>query len=172
MRIREKKKLVKKSPIPPTKSRTFSLTHSQQHDNGSFALKTRIVQRLRPPYRVVYFLSVDWHVLGGFESKSDIVTSNFDHRNDDVVVDDDALVLFFEAYTRQRDENADIAMQVFELSQSVHERWLTAENDAKHCLLEILCLNFKLDGVSLVPEWRKPFDVLAKGLVPENSRGD
>jgi hypothetical protein len=33
-------------------------------------------------------------------------------------------------------------------------------------------LNFTLDGVTLVPEWRKPFDVLAEGLVSEVSRGN
>lgn len=82
------------------------------------------------------------------------------------------LMLQVEAQTRQRDENADIALKAFELSQSIKDRWLTADDDAKRRLLEILCLNLSLDGVSLVPEWRKPFDVLAKGLVPEKSRDD
>jgi hypothetical protein len=31
-------------------------------------------------------------------------------------------------------------------------------------------LNCLLDGASLVPEMRKPFDVLAEGLLSENSR--
>jgi len=31
-------------------------------------------------------------------------------------------------------------------------------------------LNCTLDGATLVPEIRKPFDVLAEGLVLENSR--
>ncbi len=38
--------------------------------------------------------------------------------------------------------------------------------------LEIICLNCQLDGATFVPEMRKPFDVLAEGLVSENSRGD
>ena len=33
-------------------------------------------------------------------------------------------------------------------------------------------LNFSLEGVTLVPTMRKPFDVLAEGLVSENSRGN
>lgn len=37
-------------------------------------------------------------------------------------------------------------------------------------ILEIVCLNWKLDGVSLVPEWRKPFDLLAEGLQKKDSR--
>jgi hypothetical protein len=33
-------------------------------------------------------------------------------------------------------------------------------------------LNCRLDGATLVPEMRKPFDVLVEGLLSENSRGD
>jgi hypothetical protein len=42
----------------------------------------------------------------------------------------------------------------------------------KRQLLEIVCLNFCLDGASLVVEMRKPFDVLAEGLLVLFSRGD
>jgi hypothetical protein len=48
----------------------------------------------------------------------------------------------------------------------------TADYDAKRRILEIVCLNCELDGVTLVPEIRKPFDVLAEGLLSEKSRGD
>jgi hypothetical protein len=37
---------------------------------------------------------------------------------------------------------------------------------------EILEINCHLDGVNLVPLIRKPFDVLAEGLLSKNSRGD
>ena len=63
-------------------------------------------------------------------------------------------------------------MKAFELSELVPERWVTADDDAKRRLLVIFCLNLKLDGVSLIPKWRKPFDVIAKGLVWKNSRDD
>jgi hypothetical protein len=33
-------------------------------------------------------------------------------------------------------------------------------------------LNCRLNGATLVPTVRKPFDVLAEGLLSENSRGD
>jgi hypothetical protein len=33
-------------------------------------------------------------------------------------------------------------------------------------------LNCTLDGATLVPEIRKPFDVLAEGILSEKSRGD
>jgi hypothetical protein len=47
-----------------------------------------------------------------------------------------------------------------------------ADYDAKRRILEIVWLNCKLDGATLVPEKRKPFDVFAEGLVSEKRRGD
>jgi site-specific DNA recombinase len=49
---------------------------------------------------------------------------------------------------------------------------LAADCDAKPRILEIVCLNCQLDGVTLVPQIRKPFDVLAEGLLSEKNRGD
>ena len=77
-----------------------------------------------------------------------------------------------EACDRDRAEYGDLAAKVFELSQSLTEKWLNADVRAKRRLLEIVCLNFSLVDVTLVPEMRKPFDVLVEGLVSNNSRGD
>ena len=82
------------------------------------------------------------------------------------------LKLEIDVADRGRDEIIDIAIKAFELSQTLKDKWLNADYRAKHQLLEITCLNFSLDGVTLVPEMRKPFDVLAEGLISENSRGD
>lgn len=79
------------------------------------------------------------------------------------------LTLQMEASDRGSSENADIAVKAFELSQMLQEKWVTADTRAKHQILEIIFLNLSLDGVTLVPEWRKPFDVLAKGLVSADS---
>lgn len=71
-----------------------------------------------------------------------------------------------------RHENNEIAIMAFELSQNLREKWFAADWAAKRRILEIVCLNWKLDGVSLVPEWRKPFDLLAEGLLQKDSRDD
>ena len=71
---------------------------------------------------------------------------------------------------RGRHEIIDIAVKAFELSQSLREKWLTADYAAKRRILEILCLNWTLEGVSLVATMRKPFDLLAKGLLQKDSR--
>jgi site-specific DNA recombinase len=73
---------------------------------------------------------------------------------------------------RSRDETAELAVKAFELSQTLREQWLAADYSAKRRILEIVCLNCRLDDATLVPEMRKPFDVLAEGLVSEKSRGD
>ena len=81
-----------------------------------------------------------------------------------------ALKLEIDVTDRGRHEIIDIAVKAFELSQSLRQKWLTADYAAKRCLLEIICLNYTLDDVSLVPTMRKPFDLLTKGLVSEKSR--
>jgi site-specific DNA recombinase len=82
------------------------------------------------------------------------------------------LRLQIESCSRSRNEIIDTAVKAFELSQNLRAKWFAADWAAKRRILEILCLNWNLDGVSLVPEWRKPFDLLAEGLLRKDSRGD
>lgn len=80
-----------------------------------------------------------------------------------------SIVLQLEALNRTRDENAELASRVFELSQTLSDKWLTAEYAEKRQILEIVWLNCRLDDVTLVPTIRKPFDVLAEGpFVPDS----
>ena len=73
---------------------------------------------------------------------------------------------------RGRNEIIDTAMKAFELSQDRKKKWVTADYAAKRTILEILCLNWILVDVSLVPEIRKPFDLLVEGLDLKDSRGE
>ncbi len=73
---------------------------------------------------------------------------------------------------RNRAEQAEIALKAFELSQTLKAKWVKADVRAKRQLLDITCLNFLLDDVTLVPQIRKPFDVLAEGHFVLSSRGD
>ena len=82
------------------------------------------------------------------------------------------LQLEIEVCDRCRNETIDIAVKAFELSQSLRDKWLTADYAAKRRILEIICLNCTLVDASLVVTMRKPFDLLAKGLVSKDSRGD
>src|SRR6202453_417405 len=72
--------------------------------------------------------------------------------------------------SKNRTSETESASKVFELSQTLRQQWLTADYNAKRRILEIICLNCRLDGATLVPEMRKPFDVVAEGLVSEKSR--
>lgn len=83
-----------------------------------------------------------------------------------------SIKLQLDALDRGHDETAELAAKVFELSQTLNEKWLTADYTAKRRILEIVFLNCTLDDVTLVPTMRKPFDVLAEGLVSKNSRGE
>ena len=83
-----------------------------------------------------------------------------------------SIKLQLDALDRGHDETAELAAKVFELSQTLQQQWLTADYHEKRRLLEIVFLNCTLEGVTLVPEMRKPFDVLAEGLLLKNSRDD
>ena len=82
------------------------------------------------------------------------------------------LSLQLEAIDRQHDEVADLAVKAFELSQSLTAKWFTADFASKRQILEIICLNFRLDGATLCPTMRKPFDIVAEGLISGESRGE
>ena len=60
-----------------------------------------------------------------------------------------------------------VAVKAFEISQSLREKWLTADYAAKRRILEILYLSCSLDGANLVATMKKPFDPMAKGLLLE-----
>ena len=83
-----------------------------------------------------------------------------------------SLKLQMEVVDRSHHEIADLAVRVFELSQTLKEKWLAADYTAKRQILEIVCLNFRLDGTTLVCQTRKPFDALAEGLFVPSSRSD
>lgn len=70
-----------------------------------------------------------------------------------------------------KNKTIDIALKAFELSQNLRAKWSEADNAAKGRIVEIICLTWKVVGVSLVLEMRKPFDLVAEGL-QKDSRGD
>jgi site-specific DNA recombinase len=52
-------------------------------------------------------------------------------------------------WSKSRDEQTGIAIAVFELSQALADKWLTADYAAKRQILDIVCSNFMLNDVSL-----------------------
>jgi site-specific DNA recombinase len=82
-----------------------------------------------------------------------------------------SITLQMETLNRGQDENADLASRVFELSQTLCQKRLTADYAEKRQILEIVWLNCRLDDATLVPTIRKPFDVLAEGLLVPQSGG-
>jgi hypothetical protein len=83
-----------------------------------------------------------------------------------------SIKLQFDVLDRSHDETAEIASKAFEFSQTLRNKWVSADYATKRRTLEIICLNCRLDGKTLVPQVRKPFDALAEGLLSQTSRGD
>jgi site-specific DNA recombinase len=68
-----------------------------------------------------------------------------------------SIKLQLEAVDRSHDESAELACKVIELSQTLRDRWVTADFDAKRRILEFVCLNCTLVGATRSPTIRKPF---------------
>ncbi|MGD9689531.1 MAG: recombinase family protein [Phycisphaerales bacterium] len=82
-----------------------------------------------------------------------------------------SIKLQLDVLDRSHDETAELAAKVFELSQTLQNTWVSADYATKRRILEIVCLNCRLDGATLCPTTRKPFDVLAEGLCLAKNRG-
>jgi site-specific DNA recombinase len=99
----------------------------------------------------------------------EIDADTYNHKHRELRDREGRLSVELEAAGRGQSEDAELAVKVFELSQRLKEKWVGAETDARRRLLEILCLNFRLDGASVEFEMIKPFAVLSEGLVSANS---
>lgn len=83
-----------------------------------------------------------------------------------------SIKLQLDVLDRSHDENSDLALKAFELSQTLREKWVNADYATKRRILEIVCLKRRLDDVSLAPTIRKPFDLLANDQSVLLTRGD
>ena len=81
------------------------------------------------------------------------------------------LTLRLEGQGRQMSEIGELAVKVFELSQRLADKWAMADVAEKRRILEIVCLNYTLDGKTLCGTMRKPFGVLAEGPLLINGTG-
>jgi site-specific DNA recombinase len=93
-----------------------------------------------------------------------------------------SIKLQLESVDRTTEELAELALKVFDPKnetgpQTLTEKWLTADYAKKiaESSKSSVCgfnLRGRLDGATLCPTMRKPFDVLAEGLLISSSRGD
>jgi len=59
-----------------------------------------------------------------------------------------SIKLQLDVLDRAHDEMTDLAAKVFELSQTLCDKWLSADYATKRRILEIVLLNCRLDGVN------------------------
>lgn len=62
-------------------------------------------------------------------------------------------------------------VRVIELAQRLYPIWLVQDSANKRAIIDCLVLNCTWDGVTLAPEWRKPFDLLVERPVLASDRG-
>lgn len=58
--------------------------------------------------------------------------------------------------------NAINAKRIFELANGAYFQYVAQSNAEKAKLLKMLCSNFSVDGVSVTPNYRYPFDLIFK----------
>jgi site-specific DNA recombinase len=117
---------------------------------------------MRSPFGL--FRARHWRCLS-----EDIYQESFAHKHTELRDRQASIKLQLDPVDRSHDETTELAARVFELLQTKRQQWLTPE---KRHLLVIVFLNCTLHGVTLCPEMRKPFDVLAEGLLVSSSRGE
>jgi hypothetical protein len=64
------------------------------------------------------------------------------------------------------------ALAIFDWTRIAAEIWRGSSHRVRREVLDVVCLNRTLSDVNLDATKRKPFDVFAKGLEIDNSRGD
>ena len=93
----------------------------------------------------------------------DLYAYTFKTKNAELIRHMDEVKLKMEISDRSEAEKMEEAERVFELSQTLETRWVEGDYRAKREILEFLCSNFTLDGVSPCIEINKPLLHLTKG---------
>ena len=96
---------------------------------------------------------------------SEIEADTFARKDSELRSLSNRLKLRLDGQEQQKTEIGDTAMKVLELSQHLKEKWVAADIAEKRVILEIVCLNLTFKNASLEVSMRKPFDVIAEGLV-------
>jgi site-specific DNA recombinase len=137
-------------------------TRQVQHDTGERVadLQRQLTSLRGQQDRLLNLRLLDEIEQGTFATKSTELRDRIANLN-----------LQLEGCDRTRAERGEIAEKVFELSQTLAEKWLTADYRAKRQILEMTCLNLTLNGASVVATMKRPFDVLVEGLFSAKSRG-
>jgi len=92
----------------------------------------------------------------------EIEGDTFKRKSVELRVRSDEIKIKIEVADRGRAEQGEIAEKAFELSQTLEDKWVGGDYRAKRQILEIVCSNFSLDGVTLCYTVNKPFDALVK----------
>jgi site-specific DNA recombinase len=101
----------------------------------------------------------------------DIDQQTFGHKQTEFRDRLSSIKLQLDVLDRLHDEMAELAVKAFELSQTLKQQWLISGYSSKRRILEIILSNRELKDATLCPTIRKPFDVLAEGLLLKESGG-
>ena len=133
------------------------------HDHEQSRARARDIERQLDEVRRQQERLLNLHLSGSIDEQA------FGAKNTELRDRVAALTLQLESTDRQQDERADLALRVFELSQDLRRKWVTADYPEKRRILNLVCLNLVLSGSALGISTRKPFNCLVEGLSVSNS---
>ena len=128
------------------------------HDHEQSRARARDIERQLDEVRRQQERLLNLHLSGSIDEQA------FGAKNTELRDRIAALTLQLESTDRQQDERADLALRVFELSQDLHRKWVSADYPEKRRILDLVCLNLVLSGATLAIATRKPFNCLVEGL--------
>jgi hypothetical protein len=144
-----------------------ALTAWSTHHHEQYRARAKDVQRQLDDVRRQQERLLNLHLSGGIDEQT------FSTKNTDLRDRVAKLTLQLEATDRRKDEQADLAVKVFELSQRLKDKWLTANYPEKRRILDLICLNLTLQGATLAIATRKPFNALVEGLsISDSGEGE
>ena len=151
--------------VPEAKCDWFrqTLIASTAHQQEQSRARCSELQRQLNDVRRQQERLLNLHLSGGIDEQT------FGTKNTELRDRLGALTLALESADRGAAEKVDLILKVFELSQSLPQKWVNADYAEKRRILQMVCLNLVLSGTSLCISTRKPFNALVEGFKTNES---
>lgn len=120
----------------------------------------RNVEQVAELNRQLSFIRTQQDQLLNLRLLDEIETDTYQRKSAELRERADELKVKIEVADRSQAEKGEVAVKSFELSQTLEEKWVDGDYRANRQILEIVCSNFSLDGVTLSYTVNKPFDAM------------
>lgn len=125
----------------------------------------RNVEQVAELNRQLSFIRTQQDQLLNLRLLDEIETDTHQRKSAELREHADELKVKIEVADRSQAEKGEAAVKSSELSQTLETKWVDGDYRAKRQVLEIVCSNFSLEGVTLSYTVNKPFDALIDACI-------